>query len=123
MTTFGKVLIGLALALPMAAYVVGSLAGSSAEQPRPRDPVQISDVTESPTPGKRESTPPDDQGDDDGDRDDTDDDGDDNGARVVVPQPTRVDGGDDARPEGPDDDSRGGDDTDDDGDDDGGGDD
>ncbi len=111
MTTFGRVLIGLALAVPMAAYVVGSLAGSSAEEPRPRDPVQISDVTESPSPGKRESTPPDDRGDDDGDRDDTDED--DNGARVVVPQPTRVDGGDDDRPEGQDDDSRGGDDSDD----------
>jgi hypothetical protein len=113
MATFWKVLIGLAIALPMAAYVAGSFIASSADDPVRRDPVYISDVRETPEAdkkpgGKDPSAPPSRRTPVNGDDDDDDDDG----VRVVTPKPTRVDGDD--GPEGDDDDSRdGGDDSDD----------
>jgi hypothetical protein len=117
MAMLWKVLIGLAIALPMAAYVAGSFAASSVDDPVRREPVHISDVRESPAPEKstkgadpsvpsERRTPV---------NRDEDDDADDNDVRVVTPQPTRVNGvdGDDG-PERDDDDSRdGGDDSDD----------
>ena len=113
MPAFWKILIGLAIALPMAAYVAGSFAASAPDDPVQRDPVHISDVREAPevdgsTGGKKPASPPSRRtpvnGDDDGE--------DDNDVRVVIPKPTRVDGDD--GPEGDDDDSRdGGDDSDD----------
>lgn len=112
MPAFWKILIGLAIALPMAAYVVGSFAASAPDDPVQRDPVHISDVREAPgvkgsTGGKKPSAPPSRRTPLHGD----DDDEDDNDVRVVTPKPTKVDGDD--GPEGDDDDSRDADDTDD----------
>ena len=105
MPGFWKVLIGLAIALPMAAYVAGSFAASAPDDPVQRDPVHISDVRESPevegpTGGKKAASPSSRRTPVNGD----DDDEDDNGVRVVIPKPTRVDAED--GPEGDDDDSR-----------------
>jgi hypothetical protein len=114
MSPLWKVLLGLALALPMAAYVASSLVASGDDEPVRRDPVIISDAPPttppttpptSPRPGP--TTAP-------GDADDEDDDEvDDNEVRVVTPKPTRVDDDDDGHER--DDDSR--DDSDDGGDD------
>lgn len=116
MPRFWKVMVGLAIVLPMVAYVVGSVTASSGGDPVRRDPVYIMDVPETPASEKSRrgtdpSPPPETQAPVDG----HDDDADDNGVRVVTPQPTRVDGDDaDDGPEGDDDDSRdGGDDSDD----------
>lgn len=107
MSTWVKYLIGLALALPMGAYVAGSLMASAADDPVNRDPVQIQDApsdssrdddgrTPRPSDGPtRTPRPPGDANDDAVPDGDTDDDDDDNGVRVVTPQPTRLDGGDD----------------------------
>ena len=112
MPAFWKILIGLAIALPMAAYVAGSFAASAPDDPVERDPVHISDVRESPeeegrTGGKEPASPPAPRTPVSGD----DDDEDDNEVRVVTPKPTRVDADD--GPEGDDDDSRDVDDSDD----------
>lgn len=102
MSTWVKYLIGLALALPMGAYVAGSLMASAADDPVNRDPVRIQDgPSQTPRPAdeptrKPPGAPDDEPGEDrEGGDDDSDDDVDDNGVRVVTPQPTRVDGGDD----------------------------
>jgi hypothetical protein len=112
MPAFWKLLIGLAIALPMAAYVAGSFAASAPDDPVKRDPVHISDVRGDPevegsTGGKEPSSPPARRTPVNGD----DDDEDDNEVRVVTPKPTRVDADD--GPEGDDDDSRDVDDSDD----------
>lgn len=82
----------LAVTLPMATYVAGSLVGSNAGTPAPRDPVVVRDAPASPSPeptrtpsrpprgGATAPTPP-----------PIEDDGDDDEVRVVTPQPTRVD--------------------------------
>lgn len=147
-----RVVLGLLVVLPMVAYVAGTLAGPGAPEPTPRDPVVLRDAPVAqeeqeprrdrerrrPRPGDqdargddRDDDPDDgggsDDGDDDGDDDVTDDRVDDNGVRVVVPEPTRVDGGGTSGPSGPtptgggtrDDDTRDGPDDDDEVDDDG----
>jgi hypothetical protein len=43
MKTVWKVLLGLALVVPMGAYVVGSLAASATDDPAPRHTIQISE--------------------------------------------------------------------------------
>ena len=108
MSSFWRVFVGLAIVLPIAAYVVGSLTVSAADDPAPPAPVRIADPTETPAlPDERTTRANDDD-------DARDDDADDNEVRVVTPQPTRVDGDDgDDRPEGDDDDSGGGDSDDD----------
>src|SRR6478752_2456049 len=50
MKTLWKVLIGLALVVPMGAYVVGSLAASAADDPAPRQTIEIREPAPSPTP-------------------------------------------------------------------------
>lgn len=123
MTGFSKVLLGLALGLPMGAYAVGSMVSSAADDPGQRAPIILDDA---PTPAQdtvpgptlRPSPEPARGGDDDGD--DGGDDGDDGPGddevrtrpEVVVPSYADRDDDDD-------DDDRGErDDTTDDGDDD-----
>jgi hypothetical protein len=90
------VLIALVIALPMAAYVAGSLVASSSEQPTRREPVIVRDAPEPDTgtgsPTSDPSRPPDDDPDDDPDDEQDDDDGeqDDDRIRKVTPAPTRV---------------------------------
>lgn len=117
MTGIPKVLLGLALGLPMGAYAVGSIVSSAADDPGQRAPIILEDaptpaqdtvpdatIGPAPTPGPR-------RGDDD--RDDRDDEEGRNRPEVVVPSFTDRDDDDD------DDDGRGErDDTTDDGDDD-----
>lgn len=50
MSTFWKVIVGLAMVLPITAYVAGSLAASSAEQKVDRSPVVIADRSSEPSP-------------------------------------------------------------------------
>ncbi len=116
MTGFSKVLLGLALGLPMGAYAVGSIVSSAADDPGRRAPIILEDAPAPaqdtvPGPTLRPSPEPT-RGGDDGDEDGP---GDDDEARnrpeVVVP--SYADRDDD------DDDDRGErDDTTDDGDDD-----
>ena len=111
MSTLWKVAIGLALVLPMLAYVAGSLVASgSTDLPR-HDPVVIRDAPLQPT-----STPPTLTPRPDPDPDDEDDDTDDDDVVVVTPKPTRVD--DDDGDDRDDRDDRDDDDTDDDSEDD-----
>lgn len=91
MVTIWKVLLGLVLVVPMGAYVAGSLAASAADDPAPRQTIQIRepDPTSTPTstPSPTRTAQPDDvevitpdydDFDDDDDRGDDDgDDGDD----------------------------------------------
>jgi len=49
MAAVWKVLLGLALVVPMGAYVVGALAASAADDPAPRQTIQIR--VPDPTPG------------------------------------------------------------------------
>ena len=120
MSRFAKYLIGLALALPMGAYVAGSLVASASGEPERRDPVIIQDadpVVPSPDDGTRTPPPPPaDSGEDDATRD-VEEDVDDNGIRVVTPDPTRVDDRDDDDDQDDRDAGSGDDDTDDAGDD------
>jgi hypothetical protein len=64
MKTVWKVLLGLALVVPMGAYVVGSLAASASDDPAPRHSIRIEqhDPTPSgqstPTPGQDPSGEP-----------------------------------------------------------------
>lgn len=118
-STLWKVLVGLAVALPMVAYVAGSFLATGATEPPRRDPIVIRDapaqvVDQPPVLTPRPSTRPDPDDDDDGDGDDGDDDttpgADDDEIRVVTPQPTRVDDDDDDDDDDTDDDSRDGDD-------------
>lgn len=121
MSIVWKVLVGLALALPLGAFVAGALA-SSADEPAPRETIVIQDAPARPDdrgmgdgrrndegrPEHQDDRADADAGDDDGDGDDGDD------VEVVRPEPDTVDddhsgpggGGDD---DGADD--RGGDDT------------
>ena len=75
MTGFSKVLLGLALGLPMGAYAVGSMVSSAADDPGRRTPIILEDAPAPaqdsvPGPTLRPSPEPtrgDDDGDDDGD--------------------------------------------------------
>ncbi len=115
MSAFWKVIVGLLVVLPVAAYVTGTLVTSQAEMPSERPPIVITDSPSdrpgaSPTPGRGKSTSPkptkrpaggdDDagaRGGDDGRRGGEDDD-----AQVIRPTPNDVDddgdddGGDDS---------------------------
>jgi hypothetical protein len=98
MRTVWMVLISLGLVLPVAAFVAGSFAASSADEPAQRDPIVIPVAPADPGRPEPSRTP---------DRDDP--------AEVVTPQPRDVEGaGDD---DDDDDDGAGGDDDDDDTDD------
>jgi len=103
MSRLWKIAIGLALALPMTAYVAGSLASSTGAEPGRRDPVIIRDAETPSAPARSSSAADPDTGEVD-----------DNGIRVVNPEPTRLSGRD--RPADDDEDDDG---TADDGDDDG----
>ncbi|WP_245916711.1 hypothetical protein [Nocardioides gansuensis] len=101
MSSLVKVLVVLALVLPMMAYVVGSLVASGAGEPSDRDPVIIRDAPASePAPRGARPRAPDDDG------RETDD----NEVRVVTPRPSQV-GSDEGerQPEEDDDDSTTGD--------------
>jgi len=92
MSSVWKVLIGLALVVPMVAYVAGSLVASAADDPAPRQTIQIrepdprpsstpdpspsetADDVEVITPGYDDFDDRDDRGDDDGGDDDRGDD-------------------------------------------------
>ena len=70
MSTVWKVLIGLALVVPMGAYVAGSLVASADNDPTPRHPITIreSDPTPSSSPSPtptRTAEPEEETGDDD----------------------------------------------------------
>lgn len=105
-----KILLGLALIVPMAAYVVGSLVASSADAPADRSPVIIQDAPqdagESATPRKKKGEGPtnaprgtkrgpDSDGDDRNGADDRREVKGDNPPTVVTPKPTPVGGDDD----------------------------
>ncbi|MGH3361370.1 MAG: hypothetical protein ACRDOM_02835 [Nocardioides sp.] len=111
MSTLWKVAIALVLALPMTAYVVGSLVASADEPTRP-EPIIVEE--ESPDPPDRSGTPGDKQSREPGEQDDEDDDrNDDDGPPVVVtPKPDDLD--DDSDDDGRDVDDADGDDDDDD---------
>jgi len=130
MSTLLKVLLGLALVVPMGAYVVGSLVASTAEPVAGQTAVVVPAPLEKrvvepgvrferrPAPGPRSGDDADDLGDDDlGEDDGADDDG---GVEIVTPEPQPVPppaGDDDDDDDDGDDDD--GDDDDGDGDDDG----
>lgn len=99
MATFWKVMLGLALVLPVTAYVAGTLVASSGESPRDLSPVVIEDSpSKAPTPIRRDREEPD-------DRDGTE------RVQVVTPPPARID--DDDREDDDDDDDEPDDDSDD----------
>lgn len=131
MAVVWKVLLGLALVVPMGAYVVGSLVASTADPvsgqttvvvPAPLEKRVVEPgvrFEERPSPSPR----PQDDDDDDGLDDGADDGGavDDGGVEVVTPEPQPVPpptGDDDDDDDGDDGDDDDGDDDDDDGDDD-----
>jgi hypothetical protein len=60
MKTMWKVLLGLVLVVPMGAYVVGSLAASAADDPAPRQTIEIRepDPTSTPTPAPTRTSAP-----------------------------------------------------------------
>ncbi len=64
MKTLWKALLALALLVPMAAYVAGSLVASAADDPTPRPPIVIKDAersaspTQHPTPTEGPSSDP-----------------------------------------------------------------
>ena len=49
MSTVWKVLLGLALVVPMGAYIAGSLVASAADDPRPRHPITLHDPGRTPS--------------------------------------------------------------------------
>lgn len=126
MARIWKVVLPLALALPMLAYVAGTLVAAG-EEPHDRSPIVVedpspgsgNDPTDGPTKKKQKNDPGDrptqhrgDDGDDKGDDDGrADDDGDDDGPEVVTPEPDDLDddNGDDGDDDGGDD-GEGGDD-------------
>ena len=55
MRSYWKVLLGLALVLPMGAYVAGSLVASASDEPEPRNPLIIEQS--GPASGNPEPTP------------------------------------------------------------------
>ena len=94
MSTLVKILVTLGLVLPMGAFVAGSLAASSADEPAPRETIVIRDSptrtaspdgdrTPSPSPGHDAG---DDHGGDRGDDHSGDDD-----VIVIVPSPDDLD--------------------------------
>ncbi|MGD9961292.1 hypothetical protein [Nocardioides sp.] len=91
MSTLWKPLLGICLALPMAAYVLGSLIDSRPGQPTPRETIVIQDAPPQP-PGTAD--PPNSRGVDEPSGDEGLDD---NGVRVVTPQPAPVGRDDDDR--------------------------
>lgn len=114
--------MAVALVVPAAAYVAGSLAPRDDAPPADHSPVILRDAEPTTDPAtdpggaatSGPSAPPagGDRDEDRDDRDDRDDRGEREGTRVVVPQPTPVGEDDDWDDDGP-----GEDDTDDDGDD------
>lgn len=104
MTGFSKVLLGLALGLPMGAYAVGSMVSSAADDPGRRAPIILEDAPTPrqdtvPGPTLRPSPEPT-RGDDDGDDEDERDDEARNRPEVVVPSyADRDDDDDDDRDE------------------------
>src|SRR5690349_5656086 len=124
-----KILLALAVLLPLGGFVVGSLASAAEDEPPAREPIVLREESTDPSPTGPTRTPgatprPDDRGsgdggdvdegdDDPGDRDDTDDTDDtDDDVPVVSPRPDQDDDGGDGD-DG--DDDRGGDDDSDDG--------
>lgn len=102
MTRFAKVLLGLALGLPMGAYAVGSLVSSAADEPVRRAPIILEDAatppqgtvpgaTLRPSPGPSRTADPDQDGPEDDERDDREE----GRSRPEVVVPTYVDRGDD----------------------------
>lgn len=86
MKTLWKALFALALVVPLAAYVAGSLVASAADDPAPRPPIVIQDAGRSASPSENHSESPsaspsasDDVGAVEFDPDDLDDDSDDFG--------------------------------------------
>ena len=114
MRRWWTVLIGAAVALPMLAYVAGTLAATG-DEPGQRAPVVIEDATRqgSPTPGPGSTptpTPPA-AGDDDprdDEADDEADDLDDDGPEVITPSPDDLDDHDDDEGRDDDDDDHSG---------------
>lgn len=111
-----KVVAPVCVALPMAAYLAGTLIQDSAEDPAPRAPIVLVPATtgssSAPAPERSGGA-----GEETDDPDDGADDTDDGAPAVVRPDPVQPDGAgddiDDGRDDGPDDDA----DDDDDGDD------
>ena len=102
MSTFWNIMIGLMVTLPVGAYVAGNLAGATADQPAPHDPIVIRDARTTPLPDPSHkpgspTTPADPDRTEDGDDD----------IEVVRPEPDDVDDDDADEPGG------GGDGTDD----------
>ena len=129
MSTIWKVLLGLALALPLGAFVAGAVVASSADDPAPRETIVIQDAPSKSgddDPGPHAGNANDDArpgqqptgGPGDDDNDDDSDDGDE--VEVVRPEPDTIDDDDNSGPGGGSDDDR---DDGDDGDDRGDGDD
>lgn len=90
MTGIPKVLLGLALGLPMGAYAVGSIVSSAADDPGQRAPIILEDApspAQGTVPGATLTPSPDPTrpGDDDDRDDDRDDDEARNRPEVVVP--------------------------------------
>jgi hypothetical protein len=72
MRTLWKILVPLALVLPLGAFVAGSLVASASDEPPARDTIVIREsnatpATPTPTPGTDPTTDPDDDGDDEDD--------------------------------------------------------
>jgi len=94
MSTFWKALVVVVLALPVGAYLSGTLVNSQAETPGNRDPVIIEDPTEEPSttltgrpddqPARRPRSP--DDGDDDDESEDDGDEGLDDSVEVIEPE-------------------------------------
>jgi hypothetical protein len=103
-TTFWKVMAGLLLSLPPAAYVGGTLVSSQADMPTQRTPVVLTpappvDATASPSarPDPDGGRPNDGRGDDNrrGDDQDADDERDEDDFEIVRPEPEDFDDADD----------------------------
>jgi hypothetical protein len=103
MTGIPKVLLGLALGLPMGAYAVGSIVSSAADDPTRRAPIILEDApapAQGTVPGatlrpSADPTPRGDDGDDNGDDGGGDRDDDEVRNRPEVVVPTFVDRDDD----------------------------
>jgi len=100
MSTLVKILVTLGLVLPMGAFVAGSLAASSADEPAPRETIVIRDSpTRTASPGGTGTpSPGHDAGDDHGGDRRGDHSGDDD-VVVIIPSPDDLDdhGDDDGR--------------------------
>jgi len=115
MSILWKLLVGLGIALPITAYVLGSLV-ATADEPEPRPPIVISDSgasTSSGTPARKDDQGNKNQGqktrNDDNRRGDDDRSGDDD-VEAVVPTPDNLDDSDDDAGRDDDGDDHGGDD-------------